>query len=596
MKKMFMGIRQFPKILMFAKNNIKRIFFLRLLKYMSGYSLKSFRKFCLKTACFFKQSKFRRKSISGVFVILVCCSHSVVYTDDQEILSKRSKKHRINIISNKNGVGLSRDIALLERELGQLGHDVNFIDYRSRTPPASKADINLFVQAANEYFFPFARLNYLIPNPECCNQMSEDLVYHFDLILCRTHEVQRIYQNLNPNTVYMSFTCDDRYSEGVQKNFNSVVHLAGASVQKGTARTLQMWIEHPELPTLTLLKHFKNIAIPKLDNLNYISEYLPDETLKRIQNSCGIHLCPSEAEGFGHYIMEALSCGAVVVTTDAPPMNEFISDKRCLIPYNKTEIQNLATLYFIDVNRGAEILKNILNLPKVELDAISRRNRRFYLENDRFFKQRLAAIFNDEFPLNPKMNSNEIIFTKIYREKSWGPHDGEGSLPENTKLYRQFLKDFMSENQIRSVVDIGCGNWLSSKLIDWSTINYTGYDIVKSVIEDNNKKYSTPTIKFIHGDATQLDLPSADLLICKDVFSHLPNKDIVSILSQMPKFKNCLFVDDVDPTSLNATNSDLPCGKHRYIDLKAPPFMLKCQPLLVYTAKDATKMVVHVKK
>jgi len=39
-------------------------------------------------------------------------------------------------------------------------------------------------------------------------------------------------------------------------------------------------------------------------------------------NSHRFHIMPCEYEGFGHGLHESLGCGALVITTAAPPMNE----------------------------------------------------------------------------------------------------------------------------------------------------------------------------------------------------------------------------------------------------------------------------------
>ncbi len=44
-----------------------------------------------------------------------------------------------------------------------------------------------------------------------------------------------------------------------------------------------------------------------------------------LQNKCLFHAYPSQAEGFGHCINEAMSCEVVVLTNNAPPMNELVN-------------------------------------------------------------------------------------------------------------------------------------------------------------------------------------------------------------------------------------------------------------------------------
>ena len=88
-------------------------------------------------------------------------------------------------------------------------------------------------------------------------------------------------------------------------------------------------------------------------------------------------------------------------------------------------------------------------------------------------------------------------------------------------MYCAFLQDFLKEKQIHHVVDVGCGDWGFSKSIDWNGIQYEGYDIYKELIEKHQAEFSKDNIRFIHGNAIQMELPKADLLICKDVLQHL---------------------------------------------------------------------------
>lgn len=195
--------------------------------------------------------------------------------------------------------------------------------------------------------------------------------------------------------------------------------------------------------------------------------------------------------------------------------------------------------------------------------------------------------------------SNEEAFTYIYQNKMWGMRNGEGtsgegSMLETTETYRQFLQSFFSTHNIRSVVDVGCGDWEFSRAMNWEGIEYVGYDVVPSVIEKNQAKFTTDAIHFVHGDATAIDLPSADLLICKDVLQHLPNQDIQTFIKQLGKFKYCLITNDVYPQTMTSPNYPIERGGFRPVDLTKPPFFLKGMKVMTFVSGQSLKQTLLI--
>jgi SAM-dependent methyltransferase len=198
--------------------------------------------------------------------------------------------------------------------------------------------------------------------------------------------------------------------------------------------------------------------------------------------------------------------------------------------------------------------------------------------------------------------SSESVFTNIYKNAAWGTNEvgegssGLGSRLENAKEYVTFLQNFMQEQEVNSVVDVGCGDWGLSRYVDWKELEYQGYDVVKEVIEKNQAQFSSQTIRFHHADVLFTNLPAADLMICKDMMQHLRNDDILSLLYQVHKFKHCLITNDVHPQTLTSKNNDLPIrGGHRYLDLCKPPFNVAGTKILTYVSGTAIKQVLYIK-
>jgi glycosyltransferase involved in cell wall biosynthesis len=301
----------------------------------------------------------------------------------------------INIICDINGAGTERDFKILEEELILLGHKVNHVGVDEEILPP-KADINIFIETPIESFFKFANKNYFIPNPEYCF-CSDEVITSFDLILCRTHEVERIFKAITPKIFYLGFTSLDRFQEDTTKTYSTYLHAIGKSPHKGTKTVFKFWKKHPSLPMLvTISRKGSRAKDPLLSNVYFIDGFIDEEELVSMQNYYGIHICTSETEGFGHYISEGMSAGAVIVTTDAPPMNEFIEDKRCLVQYNEVKLLRRGLCYQIDEKSLASVIARLKRLPRKELIKIGERNRLFYLEQKQAFKTNLKTLFGQK--------------------------------------------------------------------------------------------------------------------------------------------------------------------------------------------------------
>ena len=318
----------------------------------------------------------------------------------------------VNLIGWDNGVGLSRDLRLIEQALRDAGDPVVIQPARGRGklrkwlgPWVQRAaiaarrlarrkrfDLNLMLEHITPEFLGAAERNAFIPNPEWCLPRDVRRLPQVDCVLTKTSHATGIFHRQGCEVAPVGFTSTDRHLAGVvrQRNF---LHLAGRSSAKRTRLVLETWTRHPEWPTLTVVQHPRMADFrPQAANIVHRVDYLDDAELREIQNANLFHLCPSETEGFGHYIVEALSVGAIVLTTDAEPMNELVTAERgVLIPFSRTGRQQLATRYLVEADALECAVTAALALDAAQIEAKQAAARDFYLQNDRAFRERLAA-------------------------------------------------------------------------------------------------------------------------------------------------------------------------------------------------------------
>ena len=180
----------------------------------------------------------------------------------------------------------------------------------------------------------------------------------------------------------------------------------------------------------------------------------------------------------------------------------------------------------------------------------------------------------------PDFNAATVAFTAIYVNKVWGGGSGASSY-DLTQPYVRVLADFMRNNTVTSVVDVGCGDWQFSRAMDWGGVRYRGFDVVESVVEANKKIFASDTVTFETMHSIN-DLPPADLVVCKDVLQHLPNQDVNEYLDYFSShYKYAIVTNDIFPDAY--TNVDIRHGAGRALRLDQRPFNRRIAVLVRWT-------------
>lgn len=275
----------------------------------------------------------------------------------------------LTIVGRDNNSGLTKDRDIL---LSILGGEFASIDHYED----KKREICIFTEIVDPRFY--GKYNILIPNQEWFFRGWIKELRNYQAIWVKTKLAYQIFSSMHPNVKYIGFTSVDMFKDVPKKV--ECFHAQGKSSDKGTELLMQ-W--HKNMPVLNLLskKHIK-----RLPNLRMYVNRLEQAEYETLANQSLIHVCPSTMEGFGHYINEAKSMGNVVITTDAAPMNELITDKRFLCKVMSAE-HKTSCLGTYTRTTYAEIHRVISEVLFLDLGEIGQNNRKEFLKQDKEFKE-----------------------------------------------------------------------------------------------------------------------------------------------------------------------------------------------------------------
>lgn len=179
------------------------------------------------------------------------------------------------------------------------------------------------------------------------------------------------------------------------------------------------------------------------------------------------------------------------------------------------------------------------------------------------------------------MNTHDV-FTEIYKSNHWQSSEsisGTGSEIKQTESLVNDLNKLFIDKNIKSVLDLPCGDFKWMQKVNLSNIDYIGGDIVEELINSNVSQFiENKNLKFKVINLIADPLPVCDIIIVRDCLVHLSYKDINSAIENM-KSSGCKYLLTTTFTDKNL-NHDIATGEWRPINLQQKPFSFP-DPILV---------------
>lgn len=180
--------------------------------------------------------------------------------------------------------------------------------------------------------------------------------------------------------------------------------------------------------------------------------------------------------------------------------------------------------------------------------------------------------------------SPKSVFKEIYFNNLWGSSEsvsGTGSTLAETKIVIHAMNELILKLNIKSILDIPCGDFHWMSKVDLACVRYIGADIVENLVENNNLNYKNFNISFVVKDLINDPLPQSDLIIVRDCLVHLSNKDIHKAIYNIKNSGSKFLLTTSFPSF--SVNNNIITGEWRPLNLQLKPFSL---PLPLMTIKE----------
>lgn len=321
---------------------------------------------------------------------------------------------RVNIIGNhKKDTGVSQDVHILHGMIAHtLGQETEIRHIPHYHPQCAQAEVNFFIEVINPALFIFAKKNIWIPNPEWTYKTWEPYANMVDEIWVKTHEAETLFREWSSKVRYVGWTSIDKVMPD-KKNYHKAIVPVGKNMWRNPRPLIQvyMWIRkndptmYVRLPELHIVHSPDHVTLPPIpeevrEKIILHSEVMKETDYDALLHECGLCICLSAAEGFGHAVHEAMSAGCVLVLS---PLDAFLEMTHNSMVLWVSELKRtphphcMGELYDVDQKSIYETLSTYLSSQFAWKREYTLASRSMYESNHRAFVERITDALTSTF-------------------------------------------------------------------------------------------------------------------------------------------------------------------------------------------------------
>ena len=454
---------------------------------------------------------------------------------------------RVNIVSNyRPKTGLMQDVGILRGILiAAYGEDVKMNRVHYMLPECPEAEVNIFLEVVNPALFTFAGRNIWIPNAEWTYRSWTTYIPMFDEIWCKTTECTEIFKQYTSNVRYIGWTSIDKVWDPVKhkKNYYKAIVPVGKNIFRNPKPILQAYFRilssdpklYAKLPALNIVYDPSVIEFHVPDEIK-AKVHLHDKVLGETEyddliRECGLCICLSACEGFGHAVNEALSVGCNFILSPIRPFKEdLIGQVQAGVYYGEQsaqidQVECIGSMVDTSVYSVMDALEEYVDTPLKSKQVGSKFLRELYEANHKKwvdnFKEYLVSLKFEPYSMNATLPKESDL--------------PDVSIVTITKDRRKFMPLAKYSYLIQSYPE---------DKIEWVIVD-DGDDPIEDTL------FGVPNVKYVWcekmsvADKRNLGVQSAmyDIVCMLDDDDVYPNNSIlqrVAMLLKEPK-KECVF-------------------------------------------------------